>query len=66
MIHIKRDGAWLCKNQDSTWHKKRSNVMKFSHVHKLKDPKSEKNMCKKCLKRYYEILANQKQPLIIS
>lgn len=65
MEHIRRDGEWLCKNQDSKWHKKRSTVIKFSHVHSLtKKQLNSKTFCKKCVKRYYEIVANLKDPII--
>jgi hypothetical protein len=66
ITHLKRDGGWLCGKQDSTWHNKRNfNTIKFSHAHKIDDLSKHPGICKACVKRYYEILEKQKNPVIV-
>ena len=64
--HIRRDGAWLCK-KDITRSKtilKHLNErhVTFADAHKMGNLKY---CCKDCLKRYYEIVSNMDNPIII-
>jgi hypothetical protein len=63
--HIKRDGAFLCKEKIRTkgFFINKNNSISFSDAHKCVDLKY--NCCGSCIKRYYEIVSKLKNPIIV-
>jgi len=75
--HIRRDGAWLCKKdvgKHKHWYKRDSHI-KFNQAHKI-DVKVLTNSflhnkqtyfyyCQECVKRYFEILDNLPDPIVV-
>lgn len=60
--HIKRDGRWLCGQQDNPVYQRwGEGHIKFSKAHNV----SLKGFCAACQKKYFEILDKRKDPLII-
>ena len=59
MAHIKRDGGFLCNQKKSKYNWR---FITFSKAHKtiLTD-----SFCKDCVKRYYDIVGNMKNPIIV-
>ena len=72
--HIRRDGAWLCKKdlpKPKPWHKKAEHIsfkeahsadLNASFVYKNKE---HRYFCGDCTKRYYEIVNNLADPIVI-
>jgi len=69
MAHIKRDGAWLCKGDIGEWaklnKKYNSGEISFKDAHSYTSDQHEKHTCSECTKKYYEILDNLDEPIII-
>lgn len=69
MIHIKRDGCFLCK-QDMTKSKWYNNMMKkessisFIEAHKT-DFKYNEHFCKNCIEIYFIKISRLKKPIIV-
>lgn len=68
MIHIKRDGNWMCGASKGInvkkhyWYKSHSHIsFKDAHTANL----NSKYACTDCVKRYYLILSKLKNPIII-
>lgn len=66
MYHIKRDAAFLCKQDICKYGKSfiklfKPNHISFSQAHKTKLD----TCCPDCTKRYYEILDKLKNPIIL-
>ena len=62
MYHIRRDGGWICLQDKNKWRKKRERHISFSIAHLSGDLEG---ICNACKKRYYEILKNLKDPIIV-
>jgi hypothetical protein len=59
--HIKRDGQFLCKEKVRAIYNNKYNFITFSTAHK-----SELlGCCDKCKERYYDIVSNLKEPIIV-
>jgi hypothetical protein len=62
--HIKRDGAFLCKEKIRTkgLFMNKYNCISFSDAHQRVDLNT---CCEGCVKRYYEIVSKLKNPIIV-
>jgi hypothetical protein len=61
--HIKRDGAYLCKEKitNKRYWSNKYNFIPFSSAH----ANPLKGCCKGCKKRYFEILSKLENPIIV-
>lgn len=67
-IHIKRDGRWLCgvdpKEAKKIYFHRHDQAITFKQAHNT-DLKIFSNICKECVKEYYDRLARAKDPIIV-
>lgn len=69
--HIKRDGGWLCgKDQIKPKLKRysyRHSTINFSTAHRIDFGNTRVclTFCKQCVEKYYEILNNLEDPIVI-
>jgi hypothetical protein len=61
MYHIRRDGGWLCGKSKKDWAYALHSHISFSEAHK----RNLKGCCKICQQRYYQILENMKDPIVV-
>lgn len=65
MIHIKRDGRWLCKQEWATYRSQVGTAMKMSEAHRISNLNESVHICQNCKKQYYAWLDRQPNLVVV-